>query len=86
MAPKRRTEQHYGASNSMHSPPDQRPVGSPQALAPLASFEWSYHNRQFEEPPYDNSQEATQLAPSTPSRTQLELSSPVEAAKNQEPS
>ena len=48
MAPKRRMEktQPRGAPNSMHPPPDQRAVGSPQALTPL----WSCHNRWFDSP------------------------------------
>ena len=33
----------------MHAPPDQRAVGSPQALTPLAGFDVAYHNRQLEE-------------------------------------
>ena len=74
MVPKRRTEKAhpYGASNSMHSPPDQRAVGSPQALTPLAGFDVELPQSPARGAASRHSQEATQPAPSTPSRTQRE--------------
>ena len=65
MASKRRTEeaQRWGAPNPTHSPPDQRAVGPPWSLTPLAGFDVELP----QSPP-----RATQPAPNTPSSTQRE--------------
>ena len=74
MAPKRRMEEAHprGASIPMHSPPDQRTVGSPQALTPLAGFDVALPHSPARRAVSRHSQEMTQPALSTPSRRQSE--------------
>ena len=72
MAPKRRTEEAHprGAHIPMHSPPDQRAAGSPQALTPLAGLDVELPRSPVRAAAARHSQEATQPAPSSPSLMQ----------------
>ena len=72
MMAKRRTveAQPRSAPNQMHSPPDQRAVGSPQALAPLAGFDVALPQSPTRGAVPRHSQETTQSAVRTPSRRQ----------------
>ena len=74
MTPKRRSEepQPRGTPNPMHSPPDQRAVGSLRALTPLAGFDVELPLSSVRGATPRHSQEATQPAPNTPARTQHE--------------
>ena len=71
MAKRRTVEaQPRSAPNQMHSPPDQRAVGSPQALAPLAGFDVALPQSPTRGAVPRHSQETTQSAVRTPSRRQ----------------
>ena len=75
MAPKRRTGEAHprGVSNPMHSPPDQRAVGSPRSPAPLGGFDVELPQTPVRGAGPRHSQEATQPAPNTPTHEQQEM-------------
>ena len=85
MTPKRRTEeaQPRGTPNPMHSPQDQRAVGSLRALTPLAGFDVELPQSSVRGATPRHSQEATQPAPArtkheTPSRSRKKTAQPTE--------
>ena len=54
----------------MHAPPDQRAVGSPRSLAPMGGLDVELPRSPVRGAAARHSQEATQLAPSSPSPMQ----------------